>query len=378
MLIAGGLYRELCEIPRWDTTLGSGGRAAKALAALGTQASLYTYASMSESYITENLRNDGIATFVTPRPTPIAFAYFHPLSTPHIQPKPEELNHCAPLRLEGEKILRFGLLEGDAIVKADWAVYDPQTFRNPKNFHENGSTANHLGIVLNEDELISLSGHSDIQEAAHKIFSNAHTDAIVVKMGIRGALVIKPDKKMVRIPAYKTSKVFKIGSGDVFTAAFFYFWAEQKYDAVEAASEASRLTAIYCTTKCFEFNENLTSNHLPILVNESKTIWIIGSADSLGQRYLFEEARYSLAQLGMNVYVPGLDTSTGVPVCNATLVIDDDIDQTTIDNHYKSCPASMVRLTGRENHSTLTHRNIIKTDDFTTALYWVCWATNKR
>lgn len=45
MHIVGGLYRELCDVPFWDSTLGSGGRAALAANALASGVEFSTYAS---------------------------------------------------------------------------------------------------------------------------------------------------------------------------------------------------------------------------------------------------------------------------------------------------------------------------------------------
>lgn len=377
MLIAGGLYRELCEVPTWDTTLGSGGRAAMTLAALGAQTTLHTYACDSEHHITASLRSKGIAICAMPRPTPIAFAYFHPLSTPHIEPKPGELQRCAPLLVEGENVLRYGFLEGDAVVKADWAVYDPQTWRSPMNFHDNGSTAKHLGLVLNEAELLSLSDTSDINEAADQIFVCTHAEVIVVKMGVHGALVIEPSGKTAKIPAYRTPSVFKIGSGDVFTAAFSYFWAERKYSSVDAALEASRHTAAYCATKRFDFEPENTDRHQAISNDNTAKVWILGDTTNLGQRYVIEEARYNLTQLGVTVYTPSLDKNISAPACDVTLVIDDDIEQAEINKHLKQHPSPIIRLVGRTNHTPIIHPDINKTNDFTTALYWASWAKSR-
>src|SRR3546814_15505823 len=84
----------------------------------------------------------------------VAFDYFHPLSTPGISPVPGRLEPLPPIHVEGEVVLRFGMLEGDAIVKADRAVYDPQSAFSTPRFTDNGSQANHLAIVLNRVEEI--------------------------------------------------------------------------------------------------------------------------------------------------------------------------------------------------------------------------------
>src|SRR3546814_19974745 len=91
----------------------------------------------------------------------VAFDYFHPLSTPGISPVPGRLEPLPPIHVEGEVVLRFGMLEGDAIVKADRAVYDPQSAFSTPRFTDNGSQANHLAIVPNRVEDSTLPGERD-------------------------------------------------------------------------------------------------------------------------------------------------------------------------------------------------------------------------
>ncbi len=45
MIIAGGSYMEHCVAPEWKRLLGSGGRAAAAVANLSPNSTLHTYAS---------------------------------------------------------------------------------------------------------------------------------------------------------------------------------------------------------------------------------------------------------------------------------------------------------------------------------------------
>lgn len=49
----------------------------------------------------------------------VAFAYFHPLAQPHIEPAANSIVHQRPFSVSAEAVLRFGMLEGSAIVDAD-------------------------------------------------------------------------------------------------------------------------------------------------------------------------------------------------------------------------------------------------------------------
>jgi hypothetical protein len=105
--------------------LGSGGRAAVALSSLSPTTTLHTYAADSERFSLTSLLPLAEQTHATWRPHPIIFSYFHPLSRPVIQPRPIEPQEV--IRVSGEAILRFGFLEGDAVVSGHRVVYDPQT-----------------------------------------------------------------------------------------------------------------------------------------------------------------------------------------------------------------------------------------------------------
>lgn len=50
-------------------------------------------------------------------------------------------------------------------------------------------------------------------------------DVVVIKMGGHGALVATKSSEPTAVPAYKSGNVWKLGSGDVFSAAFTSFWA---------------------------------------------------------------------------------------------------------------------------------------------------------
>lgn len=168
MIIAGGCYRELCESPHWDSLLGSGGRAALALASIDPTVELHTYFPAGLRHVLHEIEASGVRVHATPSQSEIVFAYFHPLSTPTIAPPLTCISHHAPLQVSGKVVLRFGLAEGDAVVNADRAVYDPQN-PNSAPFRTNGSKANTLALVMNQRELFATGNSSDLHEAAQRI-----------------------------------------------------------------------------------------------------------------------------------------------------------------------------------------------------------------
>ena len=189
MIIAGGVYKESCIVPEWSAEYGSGGRAAAAVAALCPSTTLHTYSRTPESSGLDSLRRLGVDVHAHPASHGVAFAYFHPLSNPHIEPPRSSIVQHRPIEVSGEAVLRFGILEGDAIVKGNRAVYDPQTSIRPAEFHANGSQAEELALVLNEIELRAITGNTDVRSAALTLLRAGGTAVVVVKAGARGSLV---------------------------------------------------------------------------------------------------------------------------------------------------------------------------------------------
>lgn len=377
MHIVGGLYRELCLIPPWDIVLGSGGRAAAVISMLSPGSILYTYVEDFDNEGVASLKKLGIEIFLYPRPTAIVFSYFHPLSRPHIQPSPDEIEPLPKIQVSGNAVLRFGFLEGDAVVEAYRAVYDPQTWRNPAPFNENGSVAEELAIVLNELELRSSTGLDNINLAASYLMEYQNTAAVVVKAGIRGATVYERGGRFTHIPAYRSSRVFKIGTGDVFSAIFAHYWAENGLSAIDAADIASRSVAAYCSTGLLPLaNEEI--HHLEsIKFTESSSVQIEGVVDTIGQRYTMEEARFILRELGVQVFCPVLGDFLN-SVTKAVLVLADGLDDEAVKQICaKAIGIPIVVLRESKVHATNTLTdgdNITVTDDFSSALYFVAWA----
>src|SRR5690606_30414559 len=139
----------------------------------------------------------------------------------------------APIAVKDENVLRYGMLEGDAIVQAGTAVYDPQSAFDGTSFTSNGSTANRLAIVLHTLEMRNITGTTDADQGARWFFENDGAEVVVLKMGARGARVITHDGHR-DVPLYKSSSVWKLGSGDVFSSTFAALWAVQGAAAAEA------------------------------------------------------------------------------------------------------------------------------------------------
>lgn len=376
MHIAGGLYRELCCIPPWNAVFGSGGRASAAIAALSKGSTLHTY---SEKTVSETpFESIGINLCFKFRPTEIVFSYFHPLSRPSIQPHPNEIKYQQSLHVSGEAVLRFGFLEGDAVVDAQRAVYDPQTWRNPVPFHSNGSSANELAIVLNELELGSATGISNINKAAEHLMDSQNASIIVVKRGVRGAALFERGSEVIFIPAYLSSKVFKIGTGDVFSAIFSYYWAEKGLPAKIAADKASRSVSAYCGSIGLPLEDSLLHRQLPVKSSSLGVVALEGSIATIGQRYTMEEARFVLRELGVDVSSRMLDAPLNKPISSLLILadgFDEEAENLIQQAKATNTPVVLFRESCSQTVGTSAKGVKIKVvDDFVTALYFAAWA----
>ncbi len=382
MQIVGGLYHEICMIPEWDAEFGSGGRAAAAVSNLSPGSVLHTYVSDRNSPGIGLLESLGITLRGQPSNVRIAFSYFHPLSQPHIEPSYDQIERQPPLQVSGDTVLCFGFLEGDAIVKAKRAVYDPQTALSPKTFGENGSYAEELAIVLNVLELRLITGEDDLKLAAKRIMQEQNVSVIIVKAGAQGAIVFEPGVEESHIPAYRSSSVFKIGSGDVFSAIFTFYWAEAKMSAYYAADLASRSVARYCSTRQLPVPSGSMSDLVAIGTSQPGPISLEGEVNTIGGRYVLEEARFRLCELGATVIcyeLNGIDRDAILQEPTTVLIIATVLTPNLLAKGQRAHNEGLSVVVLAEEKvdpvfTALAGPNFTITDDFVSALYFAFWA----
>jgi nucleoside 2-deoxyribosyltransferase len=253
-------------------------------------------------------------------PQTIAFNYFHGLSTPTVTPLIHTLKPQQPLAIQGDAVLRFGMLEGNAKVQGTRVVYDPQSVFDPRPFAENGSTAEHLAVVLNRAEARILVGDGDAHELAQRVLALMRPQIVIVKQGADGALVVTDSGIREHIEAFETPAVFPIGSGDIFSAAFAALWAEGQVDPVVAARFASLAAAHYCSTRSLPIPPSESDireavpqlSALPPKTRPGKRrCYLAGPFFDLGQRWVVEEAKVALEGQGLEVFSPLHDVGHG-------------------------------------------------------------------
>lgn len=315
MHIVGGSYLEQINEPYWRELYGSGMRAAAAIVSLSDHVILQTYLSKGEMAVAKAKANAlGFALKTAPRESPISFNYFHSLSRPEIKPHPAMIQREDSIHIETDEcILRFGFMEGDAIVKGKTVVYDPQSAFRPEEFTTNGSTADRFALVLNSGEAKALSGTTCAEDAGLVLSEKSKADVVVIKRGPLGCVVFTKGG-ISTVPAFRTKRTNLIGSGDVFAAVFAHLWGEKKCDASDAAEKASRATAFACAhqqmplPKDYETQEELT----PVTGSlNGKKVYLAGPFFTMTQLWLIEEGLHALRNMGIDVFSPYHDVGMG-------------------------------------------------------------------
>lgn len=312
IMVTGGVYAEQCIEPFWDEVFGSGGRAAAAI--IGhVPVELITYRADPLADGLENLeRGYGITLRGPSVSLALSFSYMHSLSVPRIHPRPDAIPQHAHLTVSGDVVLRFGMLEGEAVVKARRAIYDPQSAFAPVNFRDNGSEAEQLALILNQFEARKLSGQSNLADALETLMRTQAAQVVVIKRGGHGALVAHGSERH-EVPAYRSDNVFKIGSGDVFSAAFALFWGHEQRSPAEAADLASRAASFYVNTRTLPLPaaDELAALALQPVLPALGQVYLAAPFFDIGQRWLVEEIRTLLLDAGVDVFSPLHDIGEG-------------------------------------------------------------------
>jgi nucleoside 2-deoxyribosyltransferase len=396
LAVVGGCYLESCREPHWSQLYGSGLRAAAALAQLNKSVTLLTYCDTNNLEILEAVTKTFDLQYKhEPRLQSIRFSYHHPLSVPNISPLPSAINRPADLQLSSDNILRFGFIEGQAVVRADRAVYDPQSPNNPQQFKDNGSKAEHLAIVANSREARLMTGKEELNEVGQTLLATQKAEVVVLKCGPLGCIVFT-SREPKRIPVFKTDYVWSIGSGDVFAAVFAHFWGDCKMDPGEAAYLSSLHTALYCNSQSLPLPANLSGFDPPAIMLDavglrSTQVYLAGPFFSIAERWLIEETRGALMGQGLKVFSPLHDVGPGpaskvapadvkgIEESTAVLALLDGLDAGTIFEvgyaRKKGLPVVILaQNVGSEDLKMFTGTGCEVVDDFATAIYKTVWS----
>lgn len=316
MKIVGGIYREICSEPSTDNLFGSGLRAAIAISQ-GCQ-------NLSMSGLVESgLRNQiemmsekyGFKTELLERRNEIAFLYETPISPPRVYGIDGARDVGSSLSVSATNMLAFAMVETNLEVKADRLVIDPQGLSQIEG--RITWTASHLAIVANRRETIKLLGIEedlDSDTLAEDLRKKYNAEVSVIKCGALGS-VVSDSGKIHHIGAYLTNRVNPVGSGDVFSGVFAYFWANLGLSPEEAANNASKATAEWVLRGPFQVvnrNEKVTAPNAEVQVfGKVSTVYLAAPFFTISERWLVNLCRNALNDLGAKVFSPLHDVGIG-------------------------------------------------------------------
>jgi len=393
--IVGGSYYEYCWEPQWDELFGSGLRAAISLSQRSLPLRLYTYGDARTSRILETIGSHlGFETIITIIDRTAEFDYRHPLAEPEIVPSIQNNVRKGNIILEhAEKVLCFGMLEGNAVVYGKKVVYDPQAPGNPTSFWKNGSTADELVMVLNFREACALTGLSRTDDIISSLFDNERLNGLVIKMGPDGAVAINSDRKTTIIPVFRTDKVWTIGSGDIFTSQFAYNYLVGGMPIEESSLKASLATAWYSqhnTLPIPELQDDWNPRALKRIRHDQKKVYIAGPFFTMAERWLVNEFRTVLINMGVTVFSPLHDVGIGdhidvakpdlegLVASDIILAILNNLDSGTLFEvgYARALNKPVIGFSEnatRESLTMLYGTDCRISNDFTTVIYQVIW-----
>lgn len=222
-----------------------------------------------------------------------------------------------------------------------------------------------------------------------------NAETVVVKCGAAGAFVYIQTGQATQIPSYRSARVFKIGSGDVFSAAFAHFWGEQGIEPAAAADLASRCTAWYCDRRQLPLPSPQELETLSALSRNVQPgrIYLAAPFFDIGQRWAVEEARLCLVRLGADVFSPvhevGFDVPevvapadlAGLQTCSAVLAIVSGGDPGTLFEigYARRLGIPVIALAERTQTRDLTMligSGCEIARDFASAVYRAIWASH--
>jgi len=216
------------------------------------------------------------------------------------------------------------MIEGRPRVIAKRVLYDPQDGFRARPFEENGSSAEELVVLASLSEGRALTGKYSAEEIANQLLAGSSCIAVVVKCGPQGALVAtKTERKW--IGAFPSAKMWKIGSGDVFSAAFAHKWFAEGTTVLDAAWFASRMVAEYVSTRMEVFKpDRMTVIRSDAIEGAARSvdqpkplpnerIYLAGPFFTTAQQWLVDESRFALRELGFTVFSPIHEIGEGPP-----------------------------------------------------------------
>lgn len=312
--IVGGTYREIDFDENSIEIYGSGFRAVKFLLENNC---LVKYSTVGNteiiSYLKENKKVYNNFTFDCEEYDElITFKYSFSLDQPTIFPNLLNIKKAKSLNVNSENIIAFGMLEAEFLLSGSKVIYDPQTSIKPKKFSEFGK-AEELIYIVNRNEAYSISSSNNIEEIKKYFFNIEKAKAFIIKNGPYGATLYLKDRE-IKIPSYITDNVYKIGSGDIFTSSFGYYWMIKGLSIEDSALNASKSTAFFCDKKAYIDTSSIEEFHYREFNNQTfseKQVYLASPFFSISELILVDKIRSAFLSLGIKVFSPFHDIGLG-------------------------------------------------------------------
>lgn len=394
--VIGGCYREICMSPEVTQFYGSAGRAATALAARTPAVRLHTFVGPRSARDARKLAAlGGVELAPTAVAMDVTFGYVHPLQSSYTFPVRGTFQTTARLHVDvpDDTALVFGAFEGRGSAYAKTLIYDPQDGIMPIPYGESGCKAiNRLAILMNAGEALKTTGLETVDAAGRRILADNDATVVIVKSGAQGALIFEAGiDQPTAVPAYFSKTMFGVGSGDIFAAAFAYYWGELGVDAASAAHKASMSVSHYVETRSDRLasDQELLEPRKPVAITPGR-VYLAGPFFNMAQRWLVEETRDQFLQMGLEVFSPvhqvgrgpaemvaPLDLE-GLERCDRVFAIADGLDSGTIfEIGYARKMGIPVYAYGEtidpENSKMITGSGCRLIGDFATAIYHTAW-----
>lgn len=267
----------------------------------------------------------------------ITFQYSFALDEPTIFPNLLNISNKKKLSVEANDVIAYGMLETNYQIIAKRVVYDPQTSINPKKFSEIGE-AEELVYIINQSEAFSISSSNNLKDVKQYFFKKEKVKAFIIKNGPYGATLFTEIAEF-NIPCYITDNVYKIGSGDIFTSSFGYYWMVKKLSLEDSALKASMSTAFYCDKKVYidcTVNSEFKYQEFHGIDISQKQVYLASPFFSLSELILVDKIRTALLSFGVKVFSPFHDIGLGEEIAIAKKDIEgiknSDIIFTVLDN----------------------------------------------
>ena len=238
-----------------------------------------------------------------------------------------------------------------------------------------------------------LGNANNIDDACKNLLITEKAEVIIIKLGALGLKILTKSISQF-LESYKTSNVWPIGSGDVFSAIFAYYWFNNPSDPLNAAIIASKTTAYYVDNIYLPIDLTLVEkqSYEKLFAQENaRQLYLAGPFFNLSERWLIEEAYKYLTHAGIKVFSPlhnvgrGLANEVvdkdldGLNKCEVIFAIVDNLDSGTLFEigYAVSKNKKIIILNQKETAEDLkvmVGTNCLIEKDFVTAIYKTIWA----